>query len=408
MLAANVGSAVRAIGAEVGASQAVVAWASSRGVFATVAGSGGMFGAPRRLSGIGVGNDAAQVLAADPRGDALVLWQRPYHDNPSRGPAGSLFAAYRPAGRGFGVARRLARNALSAGAALDGRGNALIAWDQLSGPDRRGTRATIDVVERDADGRYGPVRPIASGTVDLSGLAVDPAGQAVVVWESGALPAGGIQAATREPGGQFGTPVVISPASLGGQAGGVGMDDTGRALIAWDGPYDGAAAGLPYGHVQVTALSVGAAAPGVTQTLLTPTLGRLDSAPKINVDGAGDAVVTWQNTTRDGRGEKIVAARATHGRLFAAPSVLGTSYFGGGFDAAIGPDGRAAVAWDSLTAPVRAVYAASPRGPFGRAARLAAASDSAEPVVALGPHGRGLAIWWELSTPRYLRYARTG
>lgn len=404
VLAADAGRAVRAVGVYVGASHAVAAWASDRGVFAAVAGVSGRFGVPQRLSGVGVGNDAAQVLAADAHGDAVVLWQRPYHDDPFHGLAGSLFVAYRRSGGRFGAPHQLARDALGGLVGMDGRGNALIAWDQLSG---RAGQATIDTVERDANGRYRPVDSIARGAVDLSGLAVDPAGRAVIVWGSGVFPAAGIRAATRQPGGRFGRPVSIVPATPGALAGPVGIDDAGHAIVASTGPYDGSREGLPYGHVQVTPLTVGATAPGATQTLLTPGLGATDSSPQISVNGAGDAVVAWQNTTRDGRGEKLVVARSTRGRPFTSPIAVGTSYFGGDFDSAIGPDGRAIVAWDSLTAPARAVIAATPASPFGAATSLTDNRDSASPAVAIGPGGRALAIWWDLSTPSYLRYAST-
>lgn len=404
VLAANVGNSVAALGGEVGSSQAVVAWASGRGVFAAVAGVGGRFGAPQRLGG-GVINDLAQVLSADGRGDALVLWQRPYHDDPHHGLQGSLFASYRPAGKRFGEARLIARNALEGLVALDGRGDAVIAWDQVSG---RGGRGTIDVVDRHSDGQYGPIGVIASGMVKLTGLAVDPVGQAVMVWLSGAFPTTGVEAATRQPRSDFGAPVSIVPATVGAEWGAAGIDDSGRAQIAWDGPFDGAPAGDPYRHVQVTALSVGAAAPGETQTLLTPALGRVDNPPDIEVDGAGDAVVAWPNTTRDGRTEKIVVARSAHGGPFAPPVAIGSSYFGGSFDSAIGPDGHAAIAWDSLTAPARAAIAAGPTSPFGRAARLTNNRRSASPTVAIGPRGGVLGIWWDLSPRSELRYAATG
>jgi hypothetical protein len=405
VLDADVGRAVSALGADLGSSQTVAAWAGARGVFAATARVNGRFGVPQRLSGIGVGSDSAEILAANARGDALVLWQRSHPNDLGHGLAGPLFAAYRRAGERFAPARRIAGNALGGMVALDARGNAVIAWDQ---PSVRGGRPAIDVVDRDADGRYGPVSVIASGAVTLTGLAVDPAGQAVVVWDSGAFPATGIRAATCRPSGQCSAPVPIVPATVGARAGAVGIDHAGRALIAWDGPYDGASSGLPYRHAQVTPLAVGATAPGATQTLPTPTLGRVDSAPQVNVDGAGDAVVAWQNTTRDGRTEKIVVARSTRGHPFARPIAIGTSYFGGNFNSTIGPDGQAAIAWDSLTAPVRAVIAASPTSPFGHAARMTNRRDSAEPALALGPRGRALGIWWDGSTPSALRYARTG
>jgi hypothetical protein len=136
--------------------------------------------------------------------------------------------------------------------------------------------------------------------------------------------------------------------------------------------------------------------------LLTPALGRLDGLPDIHVDGKGDAVVAWQNTTRDGDTEKIVVARNHGGGPFAEPIAIATSYFGGNFDSEIGPGGQAILAWDSLTAPVRVVIAPSPNTPFAHATTLTDNKPSDEPAI--GPGGRALAVF---TTRSSLRYAST-
>lgn len=117
VLAADVGNTVRAMGVRVASSQAVAAWASARGVFAAVAGVGGRFGVPQRLSGVGVVDDLTpEILVGDARGDALVLWRRTHPDVLGRGLAGRCLPS--TGGLGSGLVgrvgsrlRRLMRNA---------------------------------------------------------------------------------------------------------------------------------------------------------------------------------------------------------------------------------------------------------------------------------------------------------
>jgi hypothetical protein len=71
---------------------------------------------------------------------------------------------------------------------------------------------------------------LATGAVALAGgIAVDPAGDAVVVWEAalGSPAIGGLMAATRERGGAFGSPVPIVVPPFSAVGGSVGIDDAG-------------------------------------------------------------------------------------------------------------------------------------------------------------------------------------
>jgi site-specific recombinase XerD len=80
LLAKSTGNLAAPMAVEVDSSQSVAAWAGTHGVFAAVAGSTGRFGVPRRLSDARLSTDFAEpLLATDARGDAVVIWQRPYH-----------------------------------------------------------------------------------------------------------------------------------------------------------------------------------------------------------------------------------------------------------------------------------------------------------------------------------------
>jgi hypothetical protein len=379
---------------EVGSSQSVAAWASTRGVFAAVAGSTGSFGNPERLGASGLPVDLAQpLLATDGRGDAIVIWERPYSRTitPTSSFTGSLYAAYRPAGGVFGAAELIARNARRAVVGMDGRGDATIAWAQSSG--QRGVES-IDVTERGSSEGPGAVRVLATGGVFLDGIAENHAGDAVVVWGSTA----GIEAATREGDGQFGSPVPIVSAAAAATSGSVGIDAAGRVLVAWQGSSSRS--------VRVTALQIGAAVAGPVQTLRPAAPGWVDGPPLIDVDAAGDAIVVWQNTADTGTVEKLVAARSAAGRPFGTGVTIATDSGNSFYPVvAIGPRGQAIVAWESSTARVQAALAYNTRSPFGHAVAVApAGEDSAAAAVGIGTHAHAITIWMDLRKDR-LQYA---
>jgi hypothetical protein len=166
--------------------------------------------------------------------------------------------------------------------------------------------------------------------------------------------------------------------------------------------------------VEVTPLQIGATTAGAAETLQAPGIGTLDGFPLIDVDGAGDAIMTWQTTAHDGRTEKVVVARKVPGRRFGTPVAISTSYSrargmlmdgGSSFDSAIGPGGEAIIAWGSATEPVHAVLTSSARRPLGHAITLApAGEDSAVQAVGIGTHRRAITIWSDVDGSR-LQYA---
>jgi hypothetical protein len=391
-------AAVRASAVQTAAGQTVAAWAGTTGVFAAVARGDRRFDTPVRLSRDSISDDQAQLLATDRRGDAIVVWQHEYSGNPS---PGSLFASYRPAGGSFGPVARVARDTGAAAVAMDGRGDATIAWEQLRGHSRP---EAIDVVERRANGRYGRVQQVVRGPVALGGLAVNASDQAVLVWQSGQLPPGALLAAARPAGGTFGPSVQLVSSGVGAIEPQVGLDDAGAARVVWEGPYDGAGSGTPFTNVEAMSLRVGGLEPGAIQPVLTPGLGQLgDPGPLLSVDPHGDALVVWQNLTRDGNTVKIVVARSRAGHPFTVGHAVGTSYPGGNFDATIGPNGDAIVSWESLTQPIHTVIARTISAPFGPATAVGSPrEDSAAPAVTIDSGEHATVVWWDLGPARPL------
>jgi hypothetical protein len=402
LLASNTGPSLPASAVQSENGQSVAAWASGTGVFTAIAGTDRRFGAPLPLTDHSIGNDQSQILAMDRRGDAIVMWERDKCDTPQSCPmVGSLFASYRPAHGQFGPIHMIAADAGRAVVGIDGHGNATIAWDQSDGDGHD----ALDVIGRQADGRYGPEQTIATGMVGLGGLAVNAGGQAVISWASGSPTAAAVLAATRPAGGRFGTTVtVVSTKDGGGREPGAAIDARGVATISWEGPYDGAASGMPFKHVEVSSFAVGASQAGPIQVLEAPGTGRLgDDGPLLYENAHGDALVAWQNATN-----QVVVARRRAGRRFAPAEAVGDSYAGGSLAAGIGAAGQAIVSWDSLAAPVQAVIADSAGRGFGRPSNVAPRRQtSAVPAVAIDG-SRATAVWWDIGSAHKLQYATIG
>jgi hypothetical protein len=277
-----------------------------------------------------------------------------------------------------------------------GHGNALVAWGQTHGQ----VTQSIDVVQRSSNGSYSPVAVLGTDAVFVSGVAMDPAGDAVVMWQSAPTFPGplGIEAATREHDGALGAPVPIGPPGV--DAGSVAIDRAGRALIAWDRLSNGTEQ-----SVTVTSLQAGATTPGPSQTLRGPGHDTPDAFPLIESDQAGDAVVTWQTTIHDRYTDELVAARATRGRPFAPGIAITPSDAGGLFASAIGPAGATIVAWDSAAGPIRAVVAPNATSAFKATTVVAPASQGAAvAAVGIGTSTHAIVVWWN-QNQHQLQYA---
>jgi hypothetical protein len=168
-----------------------------------------------------------------------------------------LYASYRPAGGRFDATHLIAQAGGRAVVGMDGRGDATIAWAQV-GASR--SARSIDVVERASNRVYGPVSVLATGAVSLDGIAVDPAGDAVVVLESeqGSPPTEGIMAATRAGESLADAPLASA------------IGPGGAAIVAWDSPTApvqavlAASASSPFEHpVTVAPRGEGSALPAV-------------------------------------------------------------------------------------------------------------------------------------------------
>jgi PKD domain len=183
---------------------AVVAWSSASGnganhiVYGAVLAKGGAWQAPVELSGAGL-DAAAPHVALDPEGDATVVWSAS-----ENGGDAVIQAAVKPVGSGWGAPSdvadtgKKASNQIEPGLAVDPQGNVVAVWEAVASGSQ-----VIQAAWRDRE------TGVWQAPVELSGpsawasypvVEVDPRGNAVAVWEQGGTGAVSVQAVGYDAG----------------------------------------------------------------------------------------------------------------------------------------------------------------------------------------------------------------
>ena len=251
----------------------------STGIQAVLRPAGGTFSPAQTISV--PGNDFHPRLAMNARGDALVAWER----DAARGCI--VEAAFRPTDGRWSRPRVLSDERAGCPAdqrvAIDGRGDAVVAWFAFRGP-----RQFVESAGRSANGHWSTRRilaeaPLIDETVDVG---MDARGDTIVVWHEEALKGGGsaIWARIRPVGRDWGTARTI-PRAHGGPPS-LAMDARGDALVTWQDKRGIEAAARPAGGPWRKPYTVSMherGGPGVGDDGLAA------------LDARGDALATWQN-----------------------------------------------------------------------------------------------------------------
>ncbi len=251
----------------------------STGIQAVFRPAGGTFSPAQTISD--PDNDFHPQLAMNARGDALVAWER----DSARGCI--VEAAFRPAGGHWSRPQVLSDKHAGCPAgqrvAIDGRGDAVVAWDA-----QRGRDGVVESAGRSADGRWSARRilaeaPLIGETVELG---MDARGDTIVVWYEEALKGGGsaIWARTRPAGRGWG-PARAIPRARGGPPS-LAIDARGDVLLTWQDKRGIEAAARPAGRPWQKPYTVSVherGGPGVGDDGLAA------------LDARGDSLVTWQN-----------------------------------------------------------------------------------------------------------------
>lgn len=237
--------------------------------------------------------DPVKTLGRDPRGESLVVDARNNTTVVWATSSLSILALRHPAGGSWGRSRVIGHG-YAPEAAVDARGNVTVVWLTK----RPGYTDGVASARRPAGGRWSdPVRlsrdlrvpgypdggegVYGAGAVDL---AVSPVGAATVAWDWGSEDRGKasrIQSVYRRPGGPWGAPVDVTPAS-GAKQPHVGIDAHGTVVLVYEHQRSG--------HPQVLKARQRLVGDGWTEAVTVAAEGY---NPSLRVDRAGDAVVAF-------------------------------------------------------------------------------------------------------------------
>jgi hypothetical protein len=242
------------------------------------------------------GADAHQPrVALDAAGNAIAIWRRNM-------PNSIVQAAVRPAGGSWSPAVNLSQpandvSAFSPQVALDGMGNAVAVWRAYE--PQSGLDSLVQAGARPAQGSWQPAVNLSQPgqSAFLPQVALDPAGNAVVVWTRSDGTNTIVQAAARTAGETWQPAVDLSQAAQEAGLQRVAVDLAGNAFAVWY-RFNGSnnivqAAVRPAGGIWSPAVNL--SQPG--QSALWP---------DVAVDPAGDALVVWERS--DGSNEIVQGA----------------------------------------------------------------------------------------------------
>lgn len=227
---------------------------------------------------------ASQVdVAMDGAGNAVAVWRQ------QNGGAAGLWANRLLAGVGWGSPIQIDGGGTLPSqprVAMDSAGNAMAVWSQFEG-GRYDLRANRFVP---ATGWGSPVLIENDDTrsVGVATVAVDGAGNAIVVWEQTLADRSDVVSNRYTAGVGWGTPVLLESSDLGpAQAPHLAMTAAGEAIAVWT-QHDGG-----WKHVQANRYVPGA---GWGGPVLLATHTADAANPRVAMTGSGDAIVVWDES----------------------------------------------------------------------------------------------------------------
>ncbi len=222
-------------------------------------------------------------VAVDPAGNAVAVWQQ------FNGVSISVRSAILP----FGSSTWISTNDPGIGAdpvvAIDPFGNAVAAWSHFDGSNDIIQAATLKAHST----TWIPTSDLSATGLDAMNphIAIDRSGKAIVVWTRGNGVSNVVQGATLAPGSGTWMPtgdISQSTATVGAISSEVAVDPSGNAVIVWD-LFDSIS---NVSLIQARYLSLTGAF-GTISNLSDS--GFLSESPEVVLDAYGNAVAVWDS-----------------------------------------------------------------------------------------------------------------
>jgi hypothetical protein len=348
---------------------------------------------------------SAQDVAVDGEGNAIAVWVQ-------SGEAGweTVETATRPAGGHWSGGVELSdpgEEPLGLQVAVNPAGDAAVIWAGYGSGSGLVVRAAI----RPAGGAWS--EPVAlsdpEDDADEPSIAIDAQGTVTAVWTAGELnDYGVVEAATRPAGGDWGEAVELSDGLASTPL--VAVDPEGEVTAVWTlvdlNRYDGV----------IQSKTRSAAGEWSAEAVDVSGEGALASEPTIAVDPQGDATVVWRRQDIPGPNgihTFVQTAQRVDGAWSAPFSLSNEDGIAGDADVTVDPQGNATAIWfywgTSRFVQVRSRTAA---GAWGETVTLSAKSGMLEPQegnlqVAADAGGNVTALWETWAAPNLtIRSAR--
>ena len=291
------------------------------------------------------------------------------------------------------------QNADSHQAAIDPNGNAVVVWRRTDGATLR-----VQAQARTA-GSFGPVHNVSGAgyTAGTPQVAMDGSGNAIFVWSR--LDGSNFRIETRSlsTGGVLSAIQILMDAQEIGGAPQLAMDGNGTAIVVWSRYLNG------YSRVQLRTRSV-AGALGATKTLTSG--GGDASTPQVAVNAAGNGVIVWRRF--DGLNYRIqIVARSSAGALGAVRTVSVAGQNADSPNVAVDSAGGAVVVWRRFDGALYRIQtlSRSAAGALGVQQTVSEAGQNAGagPQAGIDSSGNSVMVWhaWDGTGTRAQILARS-
>jgi hypothetical protein len=328
------------------------------------------------------GEDAVfPEVAADPNNNFVVVWTRSDGTNTRIqdrrvNSTGTLTAIQ--------TLSPASRDAADPDIAIDGLGNALIAWDRFDG-----TKLRIQTRTRAPGGTLGAVQTISDAGRDawVPQVALNANANGIVAWTQWDGKNERTMARTRAPDGTVSAVLPLSLANQSAEEPQVGIDGSGNALAVWD-RFDGTVL-----RIQLRTISTSAA---LGTTLTISGSGQDAFSPQVAVNANGAALIDW--TRFDGLNDRIqLRARTAAGNLGAVLTLSAAGQNAEEPQVGIDGSGRGVAIWERSDGTINRIEAVTRAagGGLGAVQTLSANGGNAvSPQVAVKPStGVATAVW---------------
>jgi PKD domain len=269
--------------------------------------------------------------------------------------------------------------------AVDPAGNAVAIWERHVGGEE-----IVEATERPAGGDWSApeILSLPGEEGENSLVTIDAAGNAIAVWiTEESLGSFVIRSVARPPSGEWSDPEDVSDSIAAAGSPSLAVDAASEAVAIWTA-FEG-------GHVIVQGAARSAGGAWSEPDNLSPTGEDVTplEAPDVGIDAAGNAIAVWK---LDGTNQVVQAAVRPAGGDWEEPDDLSSA----GEDArapavAMNDAGRAVAAWMGLEGTNTIQAAVRPAGgDWEEFDDLSDASeDAANPDVAIDEAGEAVAVW---------------